>query len=103
MSATLTVKATIEHGEYAQDFIRVAMDSTYPAGGEVLDATGDIGYFEAIFKPSTNGYIAKWDVANQKLKVLYDDNNNAADGPLIENATTDLSAEVFEGVAWRLK
>lgn len=103
MAATLTVKRSIDHGEYTLDFISVAMDSTYPSGGEVLDAVGDIGYVEAIFKPSTSGYIAKWDVANQKLKVLYGDNNNAADGPLIENATTDLSAEVFEGVAWRLK
>lgn len=103
MAATLTVARTIEVGEYAIDFFTVLMDSTYPSGGEAIDATGD-GYFYVTFDgPSTTGYIGKWDKANQKLKVFYSDNNNAADGPLIENATTDLSAETFTGQGWRLK
>lgn len=104
MAATLTVSKTIELGEYAIDFFTILMDSTYPSGGEAIDAVGDLGYFYATFDgPSTTGYIAKWDKANQKIKVFYGDNNNAADGPLIENATTDLSAETFTGQGWRVK
>lgn len=104
MAATLTVIRTIEIGEYALDQVTVLMDSTYPAGGEAIDAVGDVGYFALWFTgPSTTGYVGKWDAANQKVKVFYGDNNNAADGPLIENATTDLSAETFDAVGLRLK
>lgn len=104
MAAALTVTRTIEQGEYAMDFIKILMDSTYPAGGEVISGSpAGAGYFAASFDVSTTGYVASWDAANQKIKVWYSDNNNAADGPLIENATADISAETFTGRAWRLK
>lgn len=103
MSATLVVERTIKHSNgVAQDFFKVALDSTYPSGGEAVDVTGDVGYFFATFDgPSVGGYVPKWDRASQKIKLFYGDNNNAADGPLIENATTDLSAEIVYGTGWR--
>jgi hypothetical protein len=104
MAATLTVLRTVEAGEFALDHLTITMDATYPAGGEAIDAVGDIGYLTVWFSgPSTTGYIGKWDATNQKIKVFYADNNNAADGPLIENATADISAEIFDGVGLRLK
>lgn len=104
MAATLTVVRSLDLGEYVMEQVTILMDATYPAGGEAIDATGDVGYVAMWFTgPSTTGYVGKWDIANQKIKVFYGDNNNAADGPLIENATADLSAETFDAVGLRLK
>ena len=104
MAATLTVQKTVTVGEYAIDFFTIAMDSTYPSGGEAIDATGDLGYFAVNFDgPSTNGYTAKWVASSQKIKVFYGDYSNASDGPMVENATADISAETFTGQGWRVK
>ena len=42
------------------------------------------------------GYVPVYDNTNDKLKVYYADNNNASDGPLIENATANLSGTTFK-------
>ncbi len=69
----------------------VAMDSSYPTGGEALDVAANTR-FEVLMAQPTSGYVFQWDTANQLLKAYYADNNNAADGPLIEvPAATDLS------------
>lgn len=104
MSVTLTVNHAIEHGEYVQEFGTILFDSTYPSGGEIIDATGDLGYFAMSFGgPSTTGYVPKFIASSQKVKLWYGDNNNASDGPLIESATTDLSAETVDFIGWRVK
>ena len=72
-------------------------DTSYPTGGEafaIADTQNDVT-LERLTHVAGNGggYIIEWDKANQKAKLMFGDNNNAADGPLIEVAnTTDLSA-----------
>lgn len=77
----------------------IAMDSSYPTGGEALDPSANTRFDFLLAKgggaaASGLGYQFEWDAANQKLVATYGDNNNASDGPLIEvpNAT-DLSAQ----------
>lgn len=73
----------------------IAFDSSYPTGGEALSKS-TIGLGDRldsiVFEPA-GGYVPVYDYTNEKVKMFMGDNNNAADGPLIEVAdTTDLSA-----------
>lgn len=70
----------------------IALDSSYPTGGEAVDF-GNNERMDFVVTAPSGGYVGLWDAANQKLLQYYGDNNNAADGPLIEAPnTTDLSA-----------
>lgn len=76
----------------------VTFDSVYPTGGESL-TPADVG-LNRILKCSdgtarngtTGALPVTYDYANSKLIAWYGDNNNTNDGPLVENATTDISA-----------
>lgn len=74
----------------------ITFDNSYATGGESLTAS-DLGLANITFLKAENklGYVVTYDYANQKLMAFYGDNNNAADGPLVEvpNAT-DLSTLV---------
>lgn len=85
------------------DRISFTGDAAYPTGG----TAGFKALFQAkakdqrapiaVIVEDCGGYQVTYDVANDKLKVWYGDNNNAADGPLIEVPnTTDLSATTFK-------
>lgn len=77
---------------HAFDF---TMGASYPTGGEPLTPAkvGLIRVETLEIADNAGGYVLTYDRANQKLKALYGDNNNAADGPLIEVPNgTDLSA-----------
>ena len=84
------------------DVIHCAGDGAYPTGGTPGFAalfqakTKDSRSPVAVISQDCGGYVAVYDLANDKLKVYYGDNNNASDGPLIEvpNAT-DLSGVTF--------
>lgn len=62
---------------------------TYPAGGIPLDA-GKLGCPNQIrslelFSPaSANGFVYKYDLTNNKIRIYQGDNDNVADAPLIE-------------------
>lgn len=60
---------------------------TYPAGGVPL-TKGKLGlpnYVESLLQIGTaNGFVYKYDSANEKLRIWQGDNDNAADAPLIE-------------------
>jgi len=60
--------------------------SSYTTGGESFDFKGldHPGYVLLAFPKG--GYVFEWDPAAKKIKAYYGDNNNAADGPLIEVA-----------------
>lgn len=47
-------------------FGTISFDSSYPTGGEAIDAPGDVGYEYALVSPNA-GYVGYWDRANQKL------------------------------------
>ena len=93
MAAVATVQDSWQTGGNYTEYIgTIALDASYPTGGEAVDV-GSNERIEHLAAVSTAGYVFSWDKANQKLVAWYSDNNNAADGPLIEVPnTTDLSA-----------
>lgn len=100
MALTLTALENQDvFGAFKAVLCTATFDATYPPGGEDVSTPAEsVGIENVRFVVvcdgcSTGGYVCSYDVANKKLKAWYGDNNNAADGPLIESATTDLSAE----------
>jgi hypothetical protein len=99
MAAVVTVLQQWETGGNRTEYVgTIALDSSYPTGGEAIDASNNerFAHLNAQAGGTTAeglGYVFAWDKANQKLVALYSDNNNASDGPLIQVPdTTDLSA-----------
>jgi hypothetical protein len=104
MGLTVTEKGRFSKGNtYDEVYLDVTFDSSYPSGGEVLDIPSSDEPPLSVRGGLTNGgyYCAPVKQADgtYKLKLFYGDNNNASDGPLIENATADMSAESVEVVA----
>lgn len=93
MAAVVTVNRSIELGGTDKLYVgTIAMDSSYPTGGEALDASGN-EQLDYVFCSHSGGYSFHWDAANQKLLVYYADYDAVADGALIQVPnTTDLSA-----------
>ena len=100
---TITAVAKSQVSGLNHDRIAFAGDGAYPAGGtpgfqalvRTALAKGNVTILQVLAE-DTGGYPVAYDVTNDKLKVFYGDNNNAADGPLIENATANLSAVTFK-------
>lgn len=81
------------------DTISFAGDNAYAAGGSggfqaaVRKALGKGNVtILAVIPQDCGGYNPVYDPATDKLKLFVGDNNNAADGPGVENATTDTSS-----------
>jgi hypothetical protein len=67
---------------------------TYPAGGIPLVKAKmgmpvDIKEVRLVDAASGDGFVYKYDLANNKLRIYQGDNNNAADAPLIELLTSE--------------
>lgn len=85
------------------DQISFAGDAAYGAGGTAAFQAsvraalgkGNVTILH-IIPVDCGGYVPMYDTATDKLKVMYSDNNNASDGPLIENATANISATTFK-------
>lgn len=102
MAAVVTVRQRRKLSNGFAIIADVAMDNSYPTGGEAV-TTGQFGLevFDFVLGAPSGGYVPEFDHANKKLKVFYGDNNNVADGPLIEVPnTTDLAAVTFRVVAF---
>ena len=72
----------------------IAFDSSYVTGGMSLTASdlGLSGQVRDVRIDPKAGYVFEYDYTNSKVIVYYGDNNNVADGPLIEvPAATNLS------------
>ncbi len=94
MAITVNVDKVEQVGNSFLFWGSATFDASYPTGGEAFAITSPVK-IEKIDQLRANGggYVGEWDAANQKLKAMYSDNNNAADGPLIQVPdTTDLSA-----------
>ena len=94
MAATATVLESWDtNGQNTGYLLSIAFDASYPnPGGEAIDVAKNTRIDQMLISPS-GGYVFEWDAANQKIKAYYGDNNNAADGPLVEVPdTTNLSA-----------
>lgn len=82
-------------------FGTVTFDSTYPAGGEVIDAPGDRDYEHLWSTGTTAGlYMAVYDKTNRKLRMLSPTTAQATG--MTETSTTDLSAQVISFGAVRI-
>jgi hypothetical protein len=100
---TITAVAKSQVSGLNLDRISFAGDGAYPAGGtpgfQALVRTalgkGSVTILQVQVE-DCGGYVPMYDNANDKLKVYYGDNNNAADGALVENATANLSAVTFK-------
>lgn len=97
MALTVSAVRRTVYGNRRIVIANITFDSSYATGGESLTAS-DLGLTTIDHVSpgvSTGGYVTVYDHTNSKLLALYGDNNNAADGPLIDVAsTTDLSAVV---------
>jgi hypothetical protein len=94
MSAVATIVHRDVWGMKFSNFCTIALDDSYPTGGEAIDLDEveltDVDY--VIFPENTSGYGFEWDDTNSKIKV-YVEEAVAAGGPLVEAANTaDLSA-----------
>ncbi len=106
MAATITLRRHEVYGNKRRARVNVVPDTSYPTGGYTL-TKGDCGLgtveeWNVIGSPQTLlGYVPLFqpqpDNQSGVLKYFISDNNNAADGPLIEAANgTNLGA--FNGV-----
>jgi hypothetical protein len=104
MAATVVEQGVIPIGQSeALVFGTITFDSTYPAGGEVIDAPVSERDYEFLWPAgcTTGGYVPVYDSANRKLK-MYSPTTAQATG-LTETSTTDLSAQVVSFGAIRPK
>jgi len=84
------------------DVLSFAGENPYATGGMLgLEASVEAALVEGrriigIIPQDCAGYLPVWVPSTNKVKVYYVDNNNAADGPLIEVPNgTDLSSITF--------
>lgn len=89
-------------GKKRQTVTEVALDSSYPTGGEAITAAQlGLSFVDAALCSSSTGHIARYDKTNAKIKMFYADYDAVADGALIEVPnTTDLSAVTVTVVAY---
>lgn len=82
---------------------------TYPTGGIPLTKASfgcpNVIKSVALFSPaSANGFVYKYDMANNKIRIYQGDNDAVADGPLVELAggvATPAAATLYcEVVGW---
>ena len=101
MAAVATIKKKFKFGNGYCVVADVAMDSSYPTGGEAVSAEQlGLSALEFVLGAPSGGYVPEYDHASKKLKAYYGDNDNAADGPLAEVANaTNLSAVTFRLMA----
>jgi hypothetical protein len=84
-------------GDLKYSITNVTFDSSYPTGGEAV-TVADFGFTHDILHLNCapgGGIVFEFDDTNTKILAFWGDNNNAADGPLVEVPnTTDLSTKV---------
>ena len=64
----------------------LGFDSSYPTGGEAIDAAGDLGYDVVIFEPGV--IVANWDKANQKVVAYWGNAGTASVLPEVTDTTS---------------
>lgn len=103
---TPTLARKVLQGPIRADRLTFAGDGAYPAGGTVAftdfykdalaaaDASSPGREILAIVQVDVSGYVLRYDDANDKLMV-FEANSDAADGPLQESSTANLSGVTF--------
>lgn len=95
MALSYNILARLNERGGRMNVVEITYDNSYTTGGLALSANScGLNTITAVNGAPTGsgGYVPSYDRSAAKLLALYGDNNNAADGPLIEvpNAT-DLS------------
>jgi hypothetical protein len=74
-------------GDLVAKVLEVTFDAAYAAGGYALSAASlGLTTVHRVSGTPVSGYVPEYDLSAHKLKVMYGDNNNASDGPLIQVA-----------------
>lgn len=90
-------------GRYKARLATATFDTSYPTGGldVAAPAKSSLGLLNvqgvvACDNCASTGHVVRYDRPTKKLQAFYGDNNNAADGPLIEvpNATNIATAAI---------
>lgn len=90
-SATLIKSKKLESG-FTLYVGTIALDSSYPTGGEAIDLALN-ERIDVLICENHTGYMFKWDASTQQLLVYRGDNTNAAAAPGVQvSNTVDLSA-----------
>jgi len=98
MALTLTVKDRTVFGNKRIVIVDVDFDSSYPSGGETLNAS-DLGLssIDFVSPPSSkDGYLFDYDYTNSKLKVFYPV-KEVADTLVIDAGTTTVTSTAANG------
>jgi hypothetical protein len=103
MALVVTYEKTAEQcsGSMRTTFGSLAMDSTYPTGGELFSPRqfGLCRLFNLHVCPS-KGFLFEVDYAANKLKAYYADYDALSDGPLIQVAN-NVSLAALTACRWR--
>lgn len=91
---TYTLLRSDIEDKYRKTVVSVAFGDgalTYPAGGVPLEsdkmgAPNEVRSVSLHDAASSNGFVYKYDSANNKLRIYQGDNDGGADGPLVELA-----------------
>lgn len=106
LGASPTVVRKIKTAPLFVDQLTFLGDSAYPAGGTVAFSTYYKAALEAaeahaggreiltVVQQDASGYVLRYDKANDKLMV-FEANSDAADGPLQQTSTANLSGVTF--------
>jgi hypothetical protein len=102
----MTITPKVKQGPIRKDLVSFAGDGAYPAGGTVgfstlyKDALEAAGFSSpgrevlSVQQVDASGYVLRYDKANDKLMV-FEGNYDAADGPLQQSSTANLSGQTF--------
>lgn len=97
MAATLTVTERVDiGGNKTRIYGTIALDNSYPTGGEAIDSSTDENFKYLISAGGGTtakglGLVFYWDEVNQKLVICWNGDATPAALPEVTN-TTDLSA-----------
>lgn len=101
MAAVATIKKKFKFGNGYCVVADVAMDSSYPTGGETVSAEQlGLSALEFVLGAPSGGYVPEYDHASKKLKAYYADCDFEGDKALVEVANeANLSAVTFRLMA----
>ena len=87
MSVAVAIKKKTKLYDTMMVIAEVTFDDSYPTGGEPITAVSyGLSSIDVLLAAPGGGYVFEFDHANSKLKAYVGDNDNAADGPLVQVA-----------------
>lgn len=95
MALGVSIVSRERAGHSTRVVVDLTPDTSYASGGWALPLSKlGVSRLDTFHADPVGGYVPTYDTTNHKLQVFYGDYNNASDGPLIENATADITGAV---------